>query len=96
MSKRPSEEQTARRWLISGRVHGVGFRAFVENEARALGLAGWVRNMDDGRVEAYAVGTAEQLDRLTARLHQGPMMSVVRGVEQLEAEMQQLGSFHTR
>jgi acylphosphatase len=77
-------------------VQGVGFRAFVEDEARALGLAGWVRNLDDGRVEAYAVGTASQLDQLTARLHRGPMMSEVRGVEQLEAEMQQLGSFHTR
>ena len=77
-------------------MQGVGYRAFVENEARALGLAGWVRNLDDGRVEAYAAGTAEQLDRLTARLHQGPMTSVVRGVEQLEAEMQQLGSFHTK
>ena len=77
-------------------MQGVGFRAFVENEARTLGLAGWVRNLDDGRVEAYAVGTAGQLDQLTARLHQGPMMSIVRGVEQLEAEMQQLGSFHTK
>jgi acylphosphatase len=68
----------------------------VEIEARTIGVTGWVRNLDDGRVEAYAVGTPDQLDRLTARLHQGPPMSVVRMVEQLEAEMQQLGSFHTK
>jgi acylphosphatase len=59
-------------------------------------VTGWVRNLDDGRVEAYGVGTPEQLDQLTARLHQGPMQSVVRGLEQVEAEMQQLSSFHTK
>jgi len=74
----------------------VGFRWFVADHAQAIGVAGWVRNLDDGRVEAYAVGAAEKLDRLAAKLHQGPPQSVVRGVEQLEAEMQQLSSFLTR
>jgi acylphosphatase len=77
-------------------VQGVGFRNFVEYEARAIGVTGWVRNLDDGRVEAYAMGTPEQLDTFAARLHQGPLMAIVRGLEQLEAEMQQLGSFHTK
>jgi acylphosphatase len=77
-------------------VQGVGFRWFVEETARGIGVTGWVRNLDDGRVEAYAVGTQEQLDQLTARLHQGPPLSVVRGLEQLEAEMQQLSSFHKK
>lgn len=86
----------ARRWFVSGRVQGVGFRWFVEKQAREIGLGGWVRNLDDGRVEAYAVGTLEQLDQLAARLHQGPSLSEVRGVEQLEAEMQQLSSFLTK
>ena len=81
---------------MSGRVQGVGFRWFVEEEARAIGLAGWVRNLDDGRVEAYAVGTPAQLDRLAARMHQGPPQSLIRGLEQIEAEMQQLSSFHTK
>lgn len=61
-----------------------------------MGVTGWVRNLDDGRVEAYAVGMPEQLDRLAARLHQGPPQSLVRGLEQLEAEMQQLSSFHLK
>ena len=77
-------------------MQGVGFRYFVEEQARSLGLTGWVRNLDDGRVEAYAVGTPAELDQLAAKLHQGPLHSAVRGVEQTEAEMQQLSSFHTK
>ena len=68
----------------------------MEAQARALGLAGWVRNLDDGRVEAYAIGPATKLDELAARLHQGPPLSIVRGLEQHEAEMQQLSSFRTK
>jgi acylphosphatase len=90
------KQHSARRWLVSGRVQGVGFRWFVEREALALGLTGWVRNLDDGRVEAYAVGTPEQLDHLAGRLHRGPSLAEVRGLEQLEAEMQQLSSFLTK
>jgi len=59
-------------------------------------VAGWVRNLDDGRVEAYAIGTPEELDDLAARLHLGPPLSDVRGLEQIEAEMQQLSSFLTK
>jgi acylphosphatase len=77
-------------------VQGVGFRAFVERSARDIGLTGWVRNLDDGRVEAYAIGTHRQLDELAALLHQGPRLSEVRGLEQIEAEMQQLSSFHSK
>jgi acylphosphatase len=68
----------------------------VAKEAQLIGLTGWVRNPDDGRVEAYAAGTEAQLDRLAGRLYQGPPMSIVRGVEQIEAEMQQLSSFDTK
>ena len=81
---------------MTGRVQGVGFRAFVERSGQNIGVTGWVRNLDDGRVEAYAVGTPAQLDELAARLHQGPPLSEVRGLEQIEAEMQQLSSFLTK
>ncbi len=83
----------ARSWLVSGRVQGVGFRWFVEKNATSIGLRGWVRNEDDGRVQVYATGTPDQLNQLAALLHQGPRMAEVRGVEEREAAVQQLGSF---
>lgn len=61
-----------RRYLVSGRVQGVGFRYFVAREAEALGLAGWVRNLPDGQVEVLAEGTEPQLSTLEGRLWQGP------------------------
>jgi acylphosphatase len=89
------EKSEARRWYVSGRVQGVGFRWFVEKNATALGLRGWVRNEDDGRVQVYAIGTTRQLNELAGLLHRGPRMAEVRRVEEQEAAMQQLSSFRT-
>lgn len=80
---------------MSGRVQGVGFRWFVEKNAVSLGLQGWVRNEDDGRVHVYAVGAQEQLNELAGLLYEGPRMADVRGVEEQEAPMQQLSSFRS-
>jgi len=74
---------TARRFLVSGRVQGVGFRAFVVEAARGLGLAGWVRNRADGRVEALAEGREEALDALARALADGPLFA---RVDQVAAE----------
>lgn len=71
---------------MRGRVQGVGFRWFVDNEARKLGLAGWVRNNIDGTVECLAIGTEQQLGTLHARLRQGPRASRVDEVQVLNAE----------
>jgi len=76
---------TARRWLVRGRVQGVGFRYFVRREAAEIGVAGWVRNLDDGRVEAFAQGSAAALDELQGRLWQGPRWAEVRDVEVIDA-----------
>jgi len=76
-------------------VQGVGFRFFVEKNALQIGVRGWVRNEDDGRVHVYAAGTAEQLNQLAAILHQGPRWAEVRGVEEQEAPVQQLNSFRS-
>jgi len=67
-----SDDRETRRFLVSGRVQGVGFRWFVEREAATLGVAGWVKNRDDGRVEVMATGNREQLASLYRRLHEGP------------------------
>jgi acylphosphatase len=62
----------ARRFLISGRVQGVGFRYFIEAKAAAEGVHGWVRNLSDGRVEALVEGDRESLDRIEGALRRGP------------------------
>jgi len=75
----------ARRFIIRGRVQGVGFRWFVEREAHILGIAGWVRNNHDGSVEVLAQGTRDQLSGLHARLREGPRAARVDEVEVSEA-----------
>jgi acylphosphatase len=76
----------ARRYTVSGRVQGVGFRWFVEAEAHKLALAGWVRNNSDGTVEVLGMGTREQLAALKAKLWQGPRAARVDAVEEHEAQ----------
>jgi acylphosphatase len=83
----------ARRWFIRGRVQGVGFRYFAQHAATTLGLTGYTRNLDDGRVEVYAVGPEAKLSELAAILHSGPRWSDVRGVEEQEAAIERRGSF---
>jgi|APThiThiocy_cv2_1041547.scaffolds.fasta_scaffold00585_36 acylphosphatase len=65
-------ERTAVFVRIEGRVQGVGFRAWTLREARALGLAGWVRNEADGSVKARIEGRRESVDRMLERLRTGP------------------------
>jgi acylphosphatase len=87
----------ARRFLIRGRVQGVGFRWFVEREAHILGVTGWVRNNHDGSVEVLAMGTADQLAKLRLRLQKGPRAARVDGVEESEAQpAAELHSFQVR
>jgi len=64
--------RTSRRFLISGRVQGVGFRYFVQSVAIRESLSGWVRNLDDGRVETAAAGDADAMDRFELAIRQGP------------------------
>ena len=70
-----------RRFLVSGRVQGVGFRWFVRRAATGLGLDGLVRNLDDGRVEAVARGEEADLVRLAEQLARGPRDAHVTDVE---------------
>jgi acylphosphatase len=62
----------ARRFLIGGRVQGVGFRLFAQHRAALEGVHGYVRNCDDGRVEALIEGDVEAVDRVELALRRGP------------------------
>ena len=64
--------RVARRFVVSGRVQGVGFRYFTQDTARREGVTGWVRNLPDGRVEALAEGDADAVMRLERALRTGP------------------------
>lgn len=74
----------ARKYWISGRVQGVGFRFFAEREAKSLGLRGYVRNLADGRVEAYAIGDKQSLKQFKRLLDEGPGSAHVTHVEEFE------------
>ncbi|HCC57377.1 MAG TPA: acylphosphatase [Solibacterales bacterium] len=96
-SSRPSEEEVqARRFVVRGRVQGVGFRDFTQRRASRLGLRGYVRNEPDGSVSAYATGTVRQLDDFEAWLRQGPPMAEVRGLESRACEVEPYESFSVR
>lgn len=66
---------------ISGKVQGVYYRVSMAKKAKALGLTGWVRNADDGRVEAFAQGAEEAVDAIIAWCHEGPVLAKVEEVE---------------
>ncbi len=72
------------RWLISGRVQGVGFRWYTVRCGAQCGVVGWVRNLPDGRVEAVAKGAPEALAAFHAALVRGPRMSAVENVDKLD------------
>ena len=67
--------------FVSGLVQGVGFRAWTDWEAAKLGLAGWVRNLEDGRVEAVFQGPKELVEQMLKRVGRGPVSARVSGVE---------------
>jgi acylphosphatase len=69
-----------RKYLISGRVQGVGYRVFVQRTARELGVRGWAKNLEDGRVEVVGIGFSHQLDDLEGELRLGPLAAEVRHV----------------
>ncbi len=69
--------RVARRFVVTGRVQGVGFRYFTLDAARREGLNGSVSNLDDGSVEAVAEGESESLERFERALRQGPSRSRV-------------------
>lgn len=78
------DRKRAHLW-ISGRVQGVTFRASTRDEAGRLELSGWVKNLQDGRVEAVVEGKAEAVDELVDWCHEGPSLARVENVETEES-----------
>lgn len=75
------EVSEPRRWIVHGRVQGVGFRAYTRRAARGLGLKGWVRNVPDGTVEIAVAGPAKELEEFRRQVRQGPRVSQVSKIE---------------
>ncbi len=84
------------RVLISGQVQGVNFRAACQRMAWQRGVAGWVRNLDDGRVEAVFEGTDEDVGHLLDWARRGPRLAVVADVAVQAERPEGLGSFMIR
>ena len=82
-----------RRYVISGRVQGVGFRWFVEREAALIGVTGWVKNCENGAVEVMATGTGEQHVSLRRKLQEGPRAARVDQVSACRAPLLETQSF---
>ena len=72
----------ARKFLITGRVQGVGYRYFAERVASQLGICGYVKNLWDGNVEVYAIGNAIMLEELKRQLAEGPRSARVAAIDE--------------
>ena len=83
----------ARKVRVFGRVQGVFFRQWAVNQARALGVSGWVQNCPDGTAEAHVAGDEEAVARMIAAMHQGPSQARVEDVMVDNAEPEDLSGF---
>jgi acylphosphatase len=77
-----------KRYFVSGMVQGVGYRFFARRVAQRLGVGGYARNLPDGRVEVYAVGSASKLAAFRAELERGPQGASVTGVTEEQAPLE--------
>lgn len=84
-----NDQLAARRFVVSGKVQGVFFRASTVRVAEKLGLRGVARNLPDGRVDVLAVGDAKSLGRLGEWLRQGPALARVTGVTEQDEDVAQ-------
>ena len=83
------------RFIVSGRVQGVFYRASTREQALALGIAGYAKNRQDGSVEVFASGSAQAIDTLERWLRQGPPAARVEAVEREDLPEQEVRGFQT-
>jgi acylphosphatase len=81
------QEKIAKRFFVSGMVQGVGYRFFTARWAERLGVTGWVKNLGDGRVEVYAIGSPAALKEFRRELERGPTGAMVDDVRQEETRV---------
>jgi acylphosphatase len=86
----------ARKIRIYGRVQGVFFRQWTVNQAKALGVSGWVRNCPDGTVEAHLIGDEATLDKMIEALGRGPSQAQVEDVVVEDVEPEEVEGFSVR
>jgi acylphosphatase len=91
-----SDETVRRRVTVIGTVQGVNYRSWVEEEAGARGLAGWVRNADDGSVEAVLEGEPGAVAEMVEQFEDGPPGAEVEDVDAVEEDPEGLSGFETR
>lgn len=84
----------AKHVYVTGRVQGVSFRAWTQDQAEARGISGWVRNRPDGSVEAVIAGADEMLEALIEAFHQGPASAKVIDVRVSETNAPTKPGFH--
>ncbi len=89
-------EILGRHYIIRGRVQGVFYRRFALKEAKTLHITGWVRNLEDGRVEVHAFGTAQQLLHFGHKLAQGPVTAKVSGIFTTEIPLETHDNFEVK
>lgn len=85
---------SSKRLIITGRVQGVGYRAWVVERAQALGIDGWVRNNADGSVEALISGTADAVEELARACRRGPRLAQVEAIRETIADPPRQPGFH--
>jgi acylphosphatase len=86
----------ARYVRVTGRVQGVFYRAWAQGQARELGVSGWIRNCDDGSVEAHLGGGEQCVIRMIERMRRGPSNAAVEEIEVVDAPAENLGRFELR
>lgn len=86
----------AKHLIITGRVQGVGYRAWFASRARKTGLAGWVRNRTDGTVEAVISGDADTIEPFLAECRKGPLAARVDGIEATDTSIPETTEFLRR
>jgi acylphosphatase len=86
----------ARRYTVSGKVHGVGYRFFALTCAEALSLGGWVRNREDGTVEAHAEGPEDKLAEFEFDLSRGARFARVDNIDKQDVPLEDLEGFEIR